>query len=316
MSPASVNAGPGAPRGDGRDVIVLNHFFKNAGSTLVWALRRSFGTRFADYRRLKCRDAWSNEALLDFLRDEPDVRAVEIHHYPCGLLRDAEFALHNILFLRHPLDRLRSTYDFYRQHPPAEGPLISAARENDLPGFLRHLLSLEQHPSLHSQQVRRLCRLDRTPGRDDLALAVAMVRGMQVPGLVERFDDSAVLGEVALRARFAELDLSYVPRNVSAGRPDTLAERMDQLADQIGRALYDDLVERNALDLELLSETERELDRRIAATDDFEALKADFLARCAAHSGQAEPPEQPEAPGPLRRTFNAIAELPRRLNRG
>lgn len=300
---------PARASGEGRrSVIVLNHLFKTAGSTLAWAFRQSFGGRFADYRRLKAEGVWSEKDLVEFLRRCPQVRAVEIHHFACGLVRHAGFAFGNILFVRHPLDRLRSTYDFYRQRPPSKGPLIPVAQNNDLRGFLEYLLR-QRTPHVENQQVRRLCRLDHPPTRGDLQAAVNTVRRAAVPGVVSRFDDSAVLGEISLRASFPELDLSYAPRNVSSGRPPTLHERMEQLAGEIGRELYDELTALNKLDIELIEAADRELDSRIRATESFAERKADFLSRCRRH----EPPGTDDKKGTIRRFLHSVRSWLKRL---
>lgn len=248
-----------------RFVVVHFHIFKNAGTTIEHILEREFPGSFARLHGPVPEATLDAEDLAAFLRDQPAVRAVTSHHlrYPLPAVRNTVFF--DCCFVRHPLDRLASLYSYYRRIESGE-PLSRDARTLPPARFFRSLL--DRAPQLIANvQVTQLAsrgEFTRPAGQRDLEDALAIMRNMSLPGVVEMFEESMRAGEYFLRPAFPSIRLDAEPRNV--GRPILAgpAERERRLIQDWGADLHRQLSRLNALDLELFEQTCHEIRRRSA----------------------------------------------------
>ena len=97
-----------------KNVILHGHIFKNAGTTLDWALERSFGKGFVNYRGDGLRRGEGLANIRDILAKQPGLQAISSHHMPTDVSDDTDFHFHHVYLLRHPL--LRS---YHNPHPDA-----------------------------------------------------------------------------------------------------------------------------------------------------------------------------------------------------
>lgn len=108
-------------------------------------------------------------------------------------------------------------------------------------------------------------------------------------GLVERYDESLVVMEDALRECFPDLDLSYArPHNVSEIKDGAPAGRVGQLRAQLDARLAERLAGMGAKTDGLHARLNGELDARISQMPDFDAKMEDFCDRCESRR-KAEP---------------------------
>ena len=101
-----------------RPVLVHYHIFKNAGTSVDVALQRSFGSRWTTFEGSHARDVQTSGQLGRFLQDRPEVCAVSSHLARPPLPFPG---CRPIAFLRHPLLRARSVYEFVRRYPEQPG---------------------------------------------------------------------------------------------------------------------------------------------------------------------------------------------------
>ena len=105
-----------------RPLILHGHLFKNAGSTFDWSLRRCFEDSFLDHRDDESMREGGNEFLKSLILKNPGLIAISshvmplMHSYPTGI------KIIPIYFLRHPLLRVRSVYEFELRQLPAITP--------------------------------------------------------------------------------------------------------------------------------------------------------------------------------------------------
>lgn len=247
-----------------RFVILHYHILKNAGTTIENILDRNFGDRFA---RLDTpdRDGRIEQAdILSYLNEHPRVQALSSHqiHYPVPAARG--FIFFDMCFLRDPIDRLRSTYDYFQQRPAAGDPLSDAANSLQFGEFFRCLL--ERFPEqVDNPQVNLLANgaADRETVPEDLATAMKRMIQTSFLGVVDRFDQSMIAGQALLRIVFPSLDCSYQPANVSRGLDGTMASRRAEFRAACGRTVYAELLRRNALDHRLVRAARAEVRRRL-----------------------------------------------------
>jgi hypothetical protein len=237
-----------------RHVILHYHIFKNAGTTIDGVLENNFGAGFAQLHGRQHDSLVTNKDLVDFLLAYPEIRAVSSHHLRLPMPKSDGFVFFDTIILRHPLDRLRSIYDFYRRAQDNGDPLVAHARRLDLARFMELLLIRYPH-LVNDSQVNCLARggrYSRPPSRTDLEQAHGIITNAAIPGTTEMFDDSLKAAEYYLYPAFGRLKLEYSPQNVSPDRAGNLDERLRCMEQACGPEIYQKLLEMNALDLELL----------------------------------------------------------------
>jgi hypothetical protein len=248
-----------------RFVILHYHILKNAGSTIEEILDRNFGERFARIDTSDRDGRVSNSALLSFLENNPHLQAVSSHQIRHPVPAAKGFIFFDLCFLRDPLDRIRSTYDYFREKPNAGDPLSQLANELSLGEFVaRAIKRMPQH--VNDVQVNLLANggcYDHIPGREDLKRAVRTMRTMSFIGVVDRFNEGIAAVQNILNPLFPNLLCDQKPVNVSGGLGSTLESRVLKLQEACEPSVYAELCRLNALDFELLREARAERDRRL-----------------------------------------------------
>jgi hypothetical protein len=262
------------PVSPARFVILHYHIFKNAGSTVEYALRRAFQEQFATLHGPDANSILLGQHIAPFLLNHPEIAAISSHHlkYPKPVVPGV--LVFDVCMLREPLDRLSSMYKHFQRADPVDD-LSTKAKRMDPKSFFNFML--DQHPHLlNDAQVNVLANAGtytRPPDSVDLAGALKLARQMSVIGVVELFDESLVTAEYFLCPAFPAISLEYVSQNVSprAGL---------QFHEEVGDAIYSKLQEMNRLDAELASWASGEVHRRFGLIPDGPARLAAFRRRC------------------------------------
>lgn len=248
-----------------RYVLLHYHILKNAGSTIEEALDHSFGHRFARFDR-DARNATITPAeLLAFVEAQPELLAVSSHHIRYPLPEAPDILFFDTCFLRDPLDRVRSLYDYYRDKPDPGDPVSELANRSEIGDFVTGMV--RDFPlQIRNVQVNLIAAAGDSdePTTSDLDIATERMLAASFPGVVDSFDSSARAGEYFLRQVFPELDLNIGPVNVSGGLGGTLPSRIAGLRAACHPAVFEELTRLNQLDLELVARTRAEVQRRAA----------------------------------------------------
>ena len=246
-----------------RLVILHYHIFKNAGSTIENILDHSFGARFSRMERPDPAAVIRNSELLEYLDAHPKLRAISSHQIRYPVTAAPGYFFFPICFLRDPLDRLRSYYDYFRQKPDPAQPLSDLANRCRLRDFAAGMIA-GFSTFVRNPQVNFLaCRgASHSPREADLAVAIRRIMATPFFGVVDCFDQSAIVGTQALRSTFPELDCESAPANVSRGMEGTLADRVADLREQCGEEIYRALRELTSLDQRLVDLARKEVLRR------------------------------------------------------
>jgi hypothetical protein len=256
-------------------VILHYHIFKNAGTTILFVLKRNFGKRVASLESDRHNTALGNDVLLDFLSKHPKIQAVTSHHLWPPKPEHEHLAFHDVLFLRHPLARLSSMYDFYRRTGTTQDQLTHEAKKRNTSDFMKLLIDKYPH-HVNNAQVTYLGARSRQRGESELEAALRIARQACVLGVTELFDVGAVVAEHALAPFFAGISFAYVARNVSSAGPRDLTVHLAQIRDACGDKLYEKLLNLNSLDLALLELATEELYRRFHLIPDHEERLKNF----------------------------------------
>jgi hypothetical protein len=262
-----------------RNVIIHYHIFKNAGTTLASALAMNFGKEFASIdsshynRRL-----WPQD-LIAFLDANPQVAAISSHHLrpPAPTVPGLNF--HELLLLRHPLDRIRSMCDFYRQAAVNSDPLTEQAKRLRLPAFVKFVIDTMPNVIADAQLNLVANGGARIPNHEDLDRATPIITAMRGVGVVEEMEIFAVVAENSLCKIFPQLDLSHNRENVSRGRAHQLSSRLSSFSVACGETIYEKLVSSNRLDAKLVELARTEARRRLHEIPSPETQLREFKKR-------------------------------------
>lgn len=254
--------GRGSATAQRRSVMLHYHFFKNAGTTIESILQDNFGDRFAHFDAGDHNSVIPNDDLIRFLDSHPVITAVSSHHLRPPKPANDRYSFYDILFLRHPIARLWSTYEFYLRMDEGKDPLSAAAKRSSAADFFR--LLMEEYPQhATNAQVGLIASAGRSiPLQSDLASAVEVVLKATVLGTAEHFDESAVAAEHLLASVLRWIDFSYVPQNVSSGL-NSLETQVQRMVQKCGKEILDALVEKNQLDVALHEKATEEVLRRL-----------------------------------------------------
>jgi hypothetical protein len=181
-------------------VLAFCHIRKTAGTTLTAILRRSFGTRHFDTRGLRETGFVTPEELQRVRNVYWNLASIAGHGVsPAGGLHERFRSIRYYTFLREPISRTISQFSFL-----VRCGVIDCDGSQDPRWIARTFLK-----KARNAQSRHLA------GRESAEEAIETIRRhVGFVGLVERFDESLLLLKQWSQA--PELDISYVPQNVSA----------------------------------------------------------------------------------------------------
>jgi hypothetical protein len=258
---------------DVRFVLLHYHFFKNAGSTIEEILAHSF---FENYARLDTEHfdgVVTQEDLISFLSRHPGMKAVSSHQFSYPVPQAPGYIFFDLCFLRDPIDRIRSMYDYFREKPVPGEPASDLASEQSIGGFIAGLVKHHSY-RVSNVQVNMLANgiVNDPPADADLGRAIQVMMKISFLGVVDCFPESLIAGQYFLRPIFPNLALAQEPANVSS------ASRMETFQTACDPDVYAELVRLNALDSELVNRARAEVHRRFLMVPDGPARLADLQA--------------------------------------
>lgn len=244
-----------------RNIIIHYHIFKNAGSTIDAILKNNFGARCGSTEGPNPWDTLCADDILKYALSNPDMVAISSHQARLPLPKSRDLAFHPILFLRHPLDRAGSVYAFERRQPiNSPGLGIKVAHEKDFAGYVKWRLSDGNGAVIKNFQTVFLSGQQndmRVATATDTDLRAALDTVSQLPffGVVEHFDDSLIRMKNYLSHYFQNININYSIANKSIERKNTLQQRLEDMKLKLGSDLYQELLDKNELDIQLYNHT-------------------------------------------------------------
>lgn len=242
---------PDEPTGPTRPLILHYHLFKNAGSSVDAMLRKNFGDRWSEHEFPRKGPDANRAALTAFLEDHQAIDAFSSHTMLLPVPRVGGRSIIPIIFVRHPLLRMRSAYGFERRQN-AETKGAKLAKEHDFAGYVAILLKEPRNRQARNFQTVRFAF--GTPGgpSQELERALTTLASLPFVGLVEQYDRSIARLCDLVKPAFPDFKPLIVRRN--ADQPEdsrTIDERVAQVRAELGEAMHDALVEANRDDIAL-----------------------------------------------------------------
>ena len=244
--------------GSGDGVIVHYHIYKNAGSSVDRLLAESFGAGWAAFDPNPGTKPARMADLRDFCAANPKLRAVSSHATSLAWPGLHDERACPIVLLRHPLDRVRSVYEFALRDPSQ--PDHAMAMRGSLKGYVEERLAVAGHRSgIGNYQVSHLSEASvraevpwfAEPGAADLEFAKALLASFPAFGLVRRFAQSMQAFQDCYGTSVPALRLYEVRVNAGPGDPGGEAAAVAWVEEQLGPETTARLIEANRLDLEL-----------------------------------------------------------------
>lgn len=248
-----------------RKILIHAHIFKNAGSTLDFSLKRSFGDRFIDHREDDKMVVGKQEYLEAFLKDHPEVVALSSHSIHFIPKDTPEFEFYTIYMLRHPIERIRSVYDFERKQE-IDRPGPNKAKELDLARYVEWRMQDDVPATIRNCQTVFLS--GEGPNADDLENKFLIASENIIKsliGITHRYNESMVVFEEKLKPLFPDIDLSYRRKNViDQNHEEDLETKLNSLRKRLGnKKLMRVVEEKNAFDLALFNQVKSSLSKKL-----------------------------------------------------
>lgn len=254
-----------------RQVIVHYHLFKNAGSTIDHILQNNFGNGWLPFDGEKAHSRIQAPEIEQLILQHPEVQAVSSHNAVLPIPAIAGISIAPIVFLRHPLDRVRSIYDFERKQGQKSGPVSQGAEHAsklDFNDYIKWRFDTCKNGVTHNYHTAwllhdpRFNRFEIT--QKDFELAVQNLKELPFFGLVERFDDSLKLLSQHLTNIGIHITTDYQVKNSTKHREKPMADKLDSLRENIGDDIWSQIVSRNHWDLELYKAAQELFESRLA----------------------------------------------------
>jgi hypothetical protein len=249
LTPADATPAPTVAR----TVVVHYHLYKNAGTSLDAALRHAFGNGW---------EAWEGDGpsvspaqVAERLRVRPWIVALSSHRASLPAPQLEGVRVIPLVFLRHPLDRVRSVYQFARRQR-ADTPGARHARAMTFPAFVDWRLERRGDRSFRNFQTVRLA--PGGEGATELARALDAITHLPYIGLVEAYQQSVARLRAVLDPWFPGFDAPIAWENRSAGRELSLEARLERMVRELGADRFGRLERANDDDLVLWSTVRRQ----------------------------------------------------------
>ncbi|MGQ0565724.1 MAG: hypothetical protein ACT4OK_11715 [Gemmobacter sp.] len=231
-----------------RTVILHYHLFKNAGTSFDGILKRNFPGRWVS---AEFAGGNNSAAVSDWIAANPDAVAFSSHTATGPVPVIPGVRVISVLFLRDPVARIRSAYQFERRQTVArdnDRMGVHLAAKTDFEGYVRGRLAVPGDRQCRNFHCVRLAGFVRRSA-PELERAIEGLGVISHVGEVERFGR----GMLRFAARVREVWPTFDPSTLHLNR--TEAEEPVEIGPDLARLL----AENNALDHALIDHARRTL---------------------------------------------------------
>lgn len=248
-----------------RKVIIHKHLFKNAGTTFDWSLKKNFGDAFCDHRDDKPMIKVGEPYLLKYLDEHPKIKALSSHHIWFHLSQNKDYEFIPIYILRHPIERIKSVYNFEKiQQSNSLGATM--AKKMTFVEYVEWRMNYNIPDTIRNFQTR-ICSGIKTGNQltsKHYDAAIEELKNSKFVGIVDMYEESMKIFEMEFDKIGLSLDLSFVPQNVNQSIKNIdYNDRAKLILDELGDSLANEVQEKNKYDIELYHFAKSKLKRRL-----------------------------------------------------
>jgi hypothetical protein len=238
-----------------RNIIIHYHLFKNAGSSLDLTLKNNFGDSWVEKESAHADSPWLPAEIEKFLSDNRSISVLSSHTAQLPLPNLSNSVFYPIIFIRHPIDRVISIFNFEKnQLIDTEGSVM--ARRMSIGEFIEWRLSKPEDRAIRNFQALRLASAVQDETLDEANRAIEAIKSLPFIGLVDQYDQSLTKLENWLRPAFPSIKLEPYRENATGNSINSIDERLQALKHEIGIDLFSRLVKENEIDLEIYKLTQ------------------------------------------------------------
>lgn len=242
---------------ENRNIIVHYHIFKNAGSSIDQLLISNFGDKWLSYDTNDTGGVISPDRLSRLIESNPDHQAFSSHQI-VPPIPDVDGCIYPIVFIRDPIDRIRSAYLFEWQKQIGLDVPKGSFREYIESKFVnkrRNAIEDFQTIRLSNRNTDKISKIDLYSDEELYEKALEFILSLRFVGIVDRFDESCELLNMYLRPAFPHFKTRKVEANVLQDITLPVESKRQKVRDELGDELYEMVVERNKLDSRLYLDT-------------------------------------------------------------
>ncbi|MGC1550155.1 MAG: sulfotransferase family 2 domain-containing protein [Rhodanobacter sp.] len=246
--------------------LIHYHIFKNAGTSVDLSLHRSFGGRWGTFEGPHAHAIQSSEKLSTFINKNRHLVAISSHLARPPLPHSNCLP---IVFIRHPLLRAYSVYQFTRKN--ADLPFSDIAQTMDFKDYIERWVLRKESGSIvirdyqvvHLSDASWRCDniLDANADGNDLDQACQLLSEWGVAGVVEHFELSIKVFQAKYGPMLPNLEFFHCWENATNCDDATIDDKVSRLRDMLGESLYDAFMDANQLDLALYNHARTTLGR-------------------------------------------------------
>ena len=234
-----------------RTVVLHYHLFKNAGTSLDAAFKENLEPDEWVTDEFSGNPEANRAQVTRWIQDNTHARVFSSHTAALPPPKIKKTRVIPVIFLRHPLDRIASAYDF-ESRQDADGFGATLARNTDLSGYVETRLSLPNDRQCRNFQTHRLSMHYPPSKGSELNRATRAVRKLPFVGIVDSFADSLnQLTKILEQKDFSIEELRPLERNVGQRVRAPLDERVSKIESRMNPTSFKALVDANEDDLAL-----------------------------------------------------------------
>ncbi|NES72400.1 MAG: hypothetical protein F6K24_47995, partial [Okeania sp. SIO2D1] len=225
--------------------------FKNAGTSLQYALKKYFRKKYCECE-LPSSQMVTKDYLAKFILENPQALAISGHHICLPIPQGKEYQTLSLILLRNPLARVESIYKFEKKQNAQTLGAIKA-KELDFKRYVRW--RLDKTPTmLCNYQTCYCARKDKSEGskipkEQDLKVAIQNIKASAIVGTVEKYEATLKLANQILIEYYPGINLEYSYLNATNKKTIKSEEEVkNKLEVELGEEIVNELEEGNKLD--------------------------------------------------------------------
>ena len=236
-----------------RPIVIHYHIYKNAGTSVDACLQDNFGEKWAAFESEDNRILQA-QALEAFIQDNPELQAISSHTAQICLPKLPDVHVIPIIFLRHPIDRIRSVYEFERNDVTGEGLHLKYAQTGNFEDYyIWRMTSFTPWQITNFQSFKFKDFFEPIAPVESVRFRANCVKALEAldfVGVVEDFDQSMKTFETQIQSWFPEFGYDPQHKNAADARKNELNARLNDFRQDIGAKLYLNLLNLNCVDFE------------------------------------------------------------------
>ncbi len=234
---------------DKRKIIVHYHLFKNAGSSVDQLLKHNFPDGWIGFDGDGAGNIITASDLENQINSSVDKVAFSSHQIVPPLPR-VDATVYPIVFLRDPIDRIKSAYLFeWKKQLGLEQP------KGTFVEFVQEKFKWNRRSSVEEFQTIRLSNTEvdtfhteKISDDEMLGRACDFISSLNFVGIVDQFVKSNELLGAYLGEAFSDFAVKEVKANVLQDITMAQATKRLKIREELGDELFEMIVERNVLD--------------------------------------------------------------------